>query len=217
MNASNESACELKSSHSNSLGLLDVQGIYQWFRLFNLCKNFEVLKSLLLSDLSVDLNSKDPAVNDWPVQSKPPIPAKKKMAVTVGHGQLPNMDNLNDTQNLEVSVVESIKLNESDLKDLEDEFTFDEGSDDEEDEENANKENQLFKRKSNKFEAAARGSKKAGNESVCSDSRVHSDETSAGGNCSTIMKRFEHIGASNLSTDLVSDFLSLFKDITNGY
>lgn len=155
----------------------------------------------------MNLNSKDPAVNDWPVQSKPPIPAKKKMAVTAGHGQLPNMENLEDTQNLEVSVVESIKLNESDLKELEDEFTFDEGSDDEEDEENASKEHQPFKRRSNKFGAAARGFKEAGNESVCSDSRAHADETSAGGNCSTIMKRFEHIGASNLSTDLVSDFL----------
>lgn len=107
-------ASESKSGHSNSLGLLDIQ------------------------DLSLDLNSK--SIKET-VKEKPPIPNKKKRAKNEDLLN-PNIDfnNLEDTQNLEASVV-SIKLNESDLKELEDEFTFDEDDEDDNDEDGIEKKN----------------------------------------------------------------------------
>ncbi len=160
----------------------------------------------------MDLNSKEPAVTDWPVQSKPPIPAKKKMTVSAAsNGPYASMDHMDDTQNLEVSVVESIKLNESDLKELEDEFTFDEGSDDEEAAEidkpnDATRESiGKLKRRSNKFVTESFKDKMNESSSGVMLTAIAGYPTSSrNGDCSTITKRFENIGASNLSTDLVS-------------
>lgn len=71
------------------------------------------------------MNSK--AITDKP----PPIPNKKKKSINC---EIINpsidMNNLEDTQNLEATV-ESIHFNDSDLKELEDEFTFDEEDDEE--------------------------------------------------------------------------------------
>ncbi len=88
-----------------------------------------------VEDLSLDLNAKS-AHN---VKEKPP-PIPNKQRKTVNNAQVALKDNIDvnmfeETQDME-NTVASIHLNESDLKELEDEFSFDEAEDDDENDAN---------------------------------------------------------------------------------
>ncbi len=68
------------------------------------------------------------------IKEKPPIPSTKKKSISDSLKQTELNDLYGEQQNgdpAEETVV-SIRLNESDLKELEDEFTFDEDDDDDE-------------------------------------------------------------------------------------
>ena len=67
----------------------------------------------------------------YSVSKPPPIPNKKKKSINKNSEDKENIDQLNmmeETQDID-NTVASIHLNESDLKELDDEFTFDEGDD----------------------------------------------------------------------------------------
>ena len=106
---------ESKSNESASFGLLDDK-YFQSRSDASLCNESTSIKSSIQQ-----IDSKKP----------PPIPNKSGKRATQQVGK--ELTLLDDTQNLEATV-ESIHLNESDLKDLEDEFTFEEEEEEEEEE-----------------------------------------------------------------------------------
>ena len=81
------------------------------------------------------MNAKSTHVKEKP----PPIPNKQRKSAS--SARVASTDNIElnmfeETQDME-NTVASIHLNESDLKELEDEFSFDEGDDDDENDANA--------------------------------------------------------------------------------
>jgi len=80
------------------------------------------------------LNAKSTHVREKP----PPIPNKQRKSASNAKAEATENIELNmleETQDME-NTVASIRLNESDLKELEDEFSFDEGEDDDENDTN---------------------------------------------------------------------------------
>ena len=121
-------------------------------------------------------------MNSKAITDKPPqIPNKKKKPINCEIiNPAIDLNNLEDTQNLEVTV-ESIHFNDSDLKELEDEFTFDE--DDEEESDQKAEDECTTPKNNNKYETTYTQN--------------------------TLVKRFDAMG-NNTSNDLVSMIFSFF-------